>query len=169
MSDQDRTFMKNFSWLLAGLAVFTVVIAIVAANLNNLSNRPENPNTVTELESRIAPVGQVYAGDTGRQALADAEAAKKATMKVAFDGSTDGAMIYAQVCSVCHQAGVAGAPTMDKSAWESRITQGTDVLITHAIEGYQGSAGLMPARGGRPDLSDEQVQVTVEWMISQLQ
>jgi cytochrome c5 len=42
-------------------------------------------------------------------------------------------------------------------------------MIKHAIEGYTGSAGMMPAKGGNPALTDEQVKATVEWMISQVQ
>jgi len=53
--------------------------------------------------------------------------------------------------------------------WTARIAQGMDVLHTHAIEGYQGSAGLMPAKGGNPALTDEQVVATVDWMVENLQ
>jgi cytochrome c5 len=35
-------------------------------------------------------------------------------------------------------------------------------------EGYQGEAGLMPARGGNPSLTDEQVASTVHWMLDNL-
>ena len=33
---------------------------------------------------------------------------------------------------------------------------------------YAGSTGLMPAKGGNPALTDEQVQVTVDWMLDNL-
>ena len=38
----------------------------------------------------------------------------------------------------------------------------------HAIEGFQGSAGIMPAKGGNPNLTDEQVIATVQWMVDNL-
>lgn len=168
MLEQDRIFMKNFALVIAGLAIFTVAIIGVAAILNDEASRPADTTQITEVEDNLRPVGRVYAGDTGRAELAAAEAAAAAAMPVAFDGSTDGELIYNNVCQVCHGAGVAGAPRLEASAWNQRLSQGMDVLIAHAIEGYQGSAGYMPAKGGRPDLSDEQVAASVRWMVDQL-
>ena len=169
MSEQDRIFMKNFTLVIIGLMVFTVVIILVAANMNSLSGRPDNPNRVTSLEARIAPVGKVYAGEAGAAALEQAQS-QQATMQVAaFDGSLDSEMIYNNVCSACHTAGVAGAPKLEQAAWGARLEQGMDTLVAHAVEGYTGSAGYMPAKGGRTDLSDEQVRVTVQWMVDNLQ
>ena len=48
------------------------------------------------------------------------------------------------------------------------MAQGLDTLLKHAIEGYQGSKGLMPAKGGNPSLTDAQVKATVEWMLAQV-
>ena len=64
---------------------------------------------------------------------------------------------------------MAGAPKLgDKSAWKPRIAQGIDTLIKHAENGYTGPDGNhMPARGGNPSLSDEQIAATVKWMVSQ--
>ncbi len=170
MSDQDRIFVRNFTLLIAGLAVFTVVIILAAMQLNKLTSRPNNPEKLAALEARIAPVGKAYAGETGAAALAAAQAQAQADVpKLAFDGSTDGGMIYNNVCSACHTSGVAGSPKLERPVWETRLAQGMDTLVQHAIEGYQGSAGLMPARGGRMDLSDEQVSATVQWMVDQLQ
>jgi cytochrome c5 len=61
---------------------------------------------------------------------------------------------------------VAGAPKFaDAAAWSARIDQGMDTLVKHAIEGFQGSAGYMPAKGGNPALSDEQVRSAVQHMV----
>jgi cytochrome c5 len=64
---------------------------------------------------------------------------------------------------------VAGAPKLgDKGAWGSRIAQGAETLIKHAIQGYTGPDGNhMPAKGGNPALTDEQVSNTVKWMVDQ--
>ena len=64
--------------------------------------------------------------------------------------------------------GVGGAPTLDHGHWDARIAQGTDTLYTHAIEGFTGAAGVMPARGGNPALTDEQMKATVDWMLANL-
>ena len=44
-----------------------------------------------------------------------------------------------------------------------------DVLKDHAINGYTGSAGYMPAKGGRVDLSDDEVAAAVDYMVAESQ
>lgn len=71
---------------------------------------------------------------------------------------------------MCHGAGVAGAPKVgDKAAWEPRVAQGKDTLYKHAIEGFSGQAGMMPAKGGNPSLSDDQVKAAVDFLVSKVQ
>ena len=67
---------------------------------------------------------------------------------------------------MCHAAGVAGAPKPgDKADWGPRIAQGKDTLYKHAIEGYTGAKGMMPARGGNTKMSDEDVKAAVDYMV----
>jgi cytochrome c5 len=81
-----------------------------------------------------------------------------------------GPQVYNSACLACHGAGIGGAPVLgDAEAWTPRIAQGMDVLKEHAIKGYQGSAGYMPAKGGRTDLSDEEVANAVEYMAAESQ
>ena len=85
---------------------------------------------------------------------------------VAASEQNAGEQTYKMACSVCHDAGAAGAPVAgEKSAWVTRIEQGVDVLVEHAINGYQGESGFMPAKGGNSNLDDEQVRGAVEYMI----
>jgi cytochrome c5 len=80
----------------------------------------------------------------------------------------DGKATYDSVCFACHATGAAGAPMVgNKAAWAPRIAQGLDVLKQHAINGFQGNSGFMPAKGGRTDLSDADVGAAVEYMVSQ--
>ncbi len=73
-------------------------------------------------------------------------------------------------CMACHGAGIAGAPrTGDIPAWEERMIAGMDTLINHAINGFQGEKGVMPAKGGNPSLSDGEVAAAVEYMVAQSQ
>jgi cytochrome c5 len=66
--------------------------------------------------------------------------------------------------------GIAGAPKVgDAAAWEARIAQGEQTLLDHAINGYQGSAGYMPAKGGFAFLSDEDVAAAVAYMVAESQ
>ena len=79
-----------------------------------------------------------------------------------------GKATYGKTCSLCHAANVAGAPKPgDKADWAPRIAQGMDVLYKHALEGYTGAKGQMPARGGAATLSDDDVKATVDYMVDQ--
>ena len=81
----------------------------------------------------------------------------------------DGQKTYQQACFACHGAGVAGAPkTGDKAAWKDRIAKGNDKLYENAIKGFSSKAGsVMPAKGGRSDLSDDAVKAAVDFMVAQ--
>lgn len=79
-----------------------------------------------------------------------------------------GPQVYNQACLACHGAGVGGAPVVgDTAAWASRIAQGQDVLSEHVINGYTGTAGYMPPKGGRVDLSDEEIIAAMQYMVSE--
>lgn len=85
----------------------------------------------------------------------------------AATAAIDGAAIYKKSCGLCHASGVAGAPKYgDKAQWAPRIAQGNDTLYTHAIQGFKGKAGVMPAKGGNTSLSDEQVKAAVDYMMA---
>ena len=78
-----------------------------------------------------------------------------------------GENLYKTSCFVCHGAGVAGAPKSgDKGAWAPRIAQGKDTLYKHAIGGYQGKSGMMPAKGGNTSIPDADVKSAVDYMVS---
>ena len=77
-----------------------------------------------------------------------------------------GEALFQQTCSACHAAGIAGAPKAgDKAAWGPRIAKGSPTLYDHAIHGFQGTAGVMPAKGGRTDAPDDLVKQAVDYMV----
>jgi cytochrome c5 len=86
-----------------------------------------------------------------------------AIVEVAAAGATSGAEksgeeVVKGVCSMCHAAGLMNAPKIgDKAQWEPRIAQGYETLVKHAIEGIR----TMPARGGNPSLTDNEVASAV--------
>ena len=85
----------------------------------------------------------------------------------AADGGK-GAELFKKTCAMCHQTGVAGAPKLgDKADWGPRIAQGQDTLYKHAIEGFTGAKGMMPARGGGASLTDDEVKAAVDFMADQ--
>ncbi|WP_226912438.1 c-type cytochrome, partial [Halomonas sp. 3D7M] len=74
----------------------------------------------------------------------------------------DGEGIYNNICMACHETGAAGAPVRaDEAAWAERTEQGFATLLEHAINGI----GAMPARGGNPNLSDEEMEAAVAYMV----
>ncbi|MEO3713836.1 c-type cytochrome [Roseateles flavus] len=82
--------------------------------------------------------------------------------------NTVGKSVFGKTCSMCHAAGVAGAPKPgDKADWGPRIAQGKDVLYKHALEGFTGAKGMMPARGGGASLTDDEVKAAVDFMADQ--
>lgn len=172
MQNTDSVFLKHFTQIIAGLFAIMIVLIVVAWFIYDGQGFHENnPAKEAEVSRRIAPVGGVFAGDTGRAAIVAAQEAAKAAMaaQVAFEGKLDGELIYNNVCAACHQTGAGGAPMPTRDAWSPRIAQGLDTLVKHAVEGFQGNAGVMPAKGGRLDLTDEQVEVTVEYMVKKYQ
>lgn len=167
----DSVFLKRFALLIAFLGVVAVLLIALAAHIYAENPPPQNPNKAKLDAERIAPVGGVYAGDTGRAAMQAAQeaAAKAAASQVAYGGTTDGKTIYGNLCHSCHDAGVAGAPKVsDKAAWAPRVAEGEDTLLKHAIEGFTGKTGVMPPKGGNPALNDEQMKAVVEYILSQV-
>ena len=79
----------------------------------------------------------------------------------------DGEANYkAGACFACHDMGIAGAPKLgDTENWAPRLEQGMDTLYKHAIEGFQGSVGYMPPRGGS-SLDDDAIKEVVDYMAS---
>ena len=93
-----------------------------------------------------------------------AEAAAPVVVASATVAAGAGAAVYKQACTVCHAAGVAGAPKSgDKAAWGPRVDLGVDALTASAIKGK----GVMPPRGGS-SASDAEIRAAVEYMLAQL-
>ena len=90
------------------------------------------------------------------------------TVPSVFADAARGQGVYMNFCAPCHASGIAGAPKVgDKPAWSERSTKDADVLISNAINGYQGKSGFMPARGGNSALTDEEVSSAVMYMLEQ--
>lgn len=70
-------------------------------------------------------------------------------------------------CAGCHLTGLGGAPKIgDKDAWAPRIAKGKEVLYDHAINGFVGPLyHEMPAKGGYPELTDEEVKLGVDFVV----
>jgi len=117
-----------------------------------------------------APATTPAAEPTPAPAAAPVVAAAAPTEQPAATPANDGKGkdVYARSCATCHGTGIAGAPKVgDAANWTDRIAQGDDTLYNHALNGYQGSAGYMPAKGGFAFLSDEDVKAAVDYMVNE--
>lgn len=114
-------------------------------------------NVEDEIRGRIQPVGEVcLQGDQCGEAVAASDSASA--------GPRAGNEVYDAVCMACHSTGAAGAPKKgDAGAWASRIDQGMDTLIKHAVNGYN----AMPAKGGCANCPDEEIKAAVEYIVGE--
>jgi len=155
----DSQFVKSFAIMIAGLMALAVVIFVIANNIGGkFAYRQDNGKAAVEaVAERIKPVGHLAAAAQVAEALIPAaEASDKG--KAVFDAS----------CAACHATGVAGAPKLgDKAAWAPRIAQGEAVLHEHALKGFQGKSGFMPAKGGNMSLPDDDVKAAIGYMVGQ--
>ncbi len=79
-----------------------------------------------------------------------------------------GQKIWGQNCQVCHGSGLSGAPKITSTrSWKKRIAKGLPTLFDHAKNGFEPTmGGVMPARGGNKDLTDQEVESAVRFMVS---
>jgi cytochrome c5 len=99
---------------------------------------------------------------TARSGDLAAEALEKVTQLPAETGRR----VYEGTCVACHARGVMGAPRFGSSGeWGERVDKGMETLVRHALEGYQGEQGFMPAKGGNSKLSPAEVASAVRYMV----
>ncbi len=128
-----------------------VAAAIVAALLAGCGDKKPEPAAAAAPAAVSAP--------------APAPAPEAAPAPAAAAENELGKSVFGKTCAMCHAAGVAGAPKPgDKADWGPRIAQGKDTLYKHAIEGFTGAKGMMPAKGGAANLSDADVKAAVDYM-----
>lgn len=149
MSDhQHESPIKNWKQLVVVVvAAFAIPIALIILLSQLVSGgRKGIHDDDSGIIERIKPVGDVkFAVASGPK------------------GALTGEQVYGQVCKTCHEAGLAGAHKLgDRATWGKVIAQGEKLTFEHAIKGIRG----MPAKGGRTDLEDVEVQRAVVFMIN---
>ncbi|WP_232020220.1 c-type cytochrome [Sulfuriflexus mobilis] len=159
MGQQDSHVMKTLTQFILGLVAFAVIIFVIAQIMTGGFYSGDKPaasmNDDAAIAERIAPVAKVME-------------AGAAPVAAAAPTEQSGKDVYNSACFACHGTGAAGAPKLgDKAAWSARIAQGLDVLSGHAINGFQGKKGFMPAKGGNPALSDDAVSAAVKYMVDE--
>ena len=172
MNDSERQLFDGFTFLLGiflgGLAA--AGLSLAAKFMGDAAPSAHAAELVAEESvSPLTPVGQVaLLGDASLQAAAASAAATPQPVATVLSGP----QVFNQACYQCHAAGavIPGAPIVgDAALWEPRVAQGLEVLYDHAINGFQGTATVpMPPKGGRLDLSDDEIRSAVDYMLEQL-
>ena len=173
VSKQDTHFFNTFSVVIGLLVVIAIGIfalaRVVASETQDKQVLAES-QYLKSVEAHLQPAAKEAVAGQDNSALgitADAGAGQAGSASGGPAAPKSGEETFQQVCSACHGAGIAGAPKAgDKAAWGPRIAKGKEVLYDHAVKGFQGGAGVMPAKGGRADLSDDLVKAAVDHMVS---
>ena len=169
MSKHDSHFFNVFSVVLGLLVVFAILMFALARYVGQHQQNaqvlqdPRLQETIaarTGVPARIAVAGQ----DNSALAIAPVSTVTTTAVAVVFK---DGTEVYEGACKACHGLGIAGAPKGgDTAAWAPRIAKGKATLYEHAIKGFTGTAGAMPAKGGRTDVSDDLIKAAVDHMVA---
>lgn len=149
-SDKGYTFGQILLAAVAGVVGIALVLVLWAKlfGITDTIDVAEPTAAMSKIEENIKPVAMVELAEAG---------ATGATEK-------SGEEVVKGVCAMCHAAGLMNSPKIgDKGQWQARIAQGYETLVKHAIEGIRS----MPARGGNPSLSDNEVANAVAYMANQ--
>ncbi len=154
--NNDKAFVTSFAGVIGILVAFTATIIGIGIYLAAGGSGIDQVAMDKSVQERIAPIGTVV---TDPAALMKASAA-------APHAPMSGEQVVSGVCSACHGTGVLGAPKIgDKAAWGARLKEagGVDGLVGVAAKGK----GSMPARGGNPDLSNDELKAAIQQMLKQ--
>ena len=167
---RDQKFFDMYSLVIGVLVVAAIGILVLAMTMSERTQGVYTRETAeyrAAVAERIRPVGQVYLPGEEQQAAAPVVDTMPEPEPVTT--AMTGPQVYNSACLACHSAGVGGAPvTGDKAQWADRIAQGIDVLYDHAINGFDGDAMTpMLPKGGRADLSDQEVRDAVDYMVAE--
>ncbi len=144
MSDSHAKLPKLF-WAQLALAAIIGIIFLYTL-LTKSEEHGTEVEKIASVTKNLEPVGAV--------STKDAKAPDSAKAR-------SGEEVYQASCMACHSSGVANAPKPDdKAAWESRVATGLDAMIKIAIDGK----GAMPARGGNPAITDEEIKAVILYM-----
>ena len=167
-SKSDAKFWREFGLVLGLLFLFFVAMIVLARAVGGAA-LDRIANAEGDVLARIAPVAEVRVGDPSKTTAAAPSAAPVAAPAA---GAKSGAQVaaaakspeqvYNSACMACHTTGAANAPKLgDKAAWEPRVGQGFDGLVTSVINGK----GAMPPKAGNPSLSKADIEAGVKYIL----
>ncbi|MDM8566480.1 c-type cytochrome [Candidatus Halobeggiatoa sp. HSG11] len=156
VSQRDTSSIRN---LLIGIVIFIGIILPIASIVNKLVTAEFK---LQERESQVSNTKDVEKVVLISKPKVENVSATTMTDENRVIASKLGKEVYDKACTSCHTNGLAGAPKFaDKDSWIERVTKGEDTLINSAINGIN----VMPPRGGRSDLTDNEVKAAVQYML----
>jgi len=174
--EQDQRFFRNYALVIGVLAVMVLVFFTIAQIIgeNEEASIQQRAAVVAE---RTMPVGKVnISGQTESSAGTGQSSTAPASATGVASSEDPGKRVFNSLCFTCHgnEQGVGGLPGVphfgDKQAWAGRIAQGTALLYEHALKGFTGESGIaMPAKGGNPNLTDDEIKATVDFIVEHSQ
>ena len=138
--------LPKFFWIQLALAATIGIIYLTTPAKHGDEHGAEADKQIENVAKNLAPIGTVSTKETQTSGSTNARSGEE---------------VYKASCQACHAAGVANAPKPDdKAAWEPRVATGLDALMKTALEGK----GAMPARGGNPAVTDEEIKAAIFYM-----
>jgi len=151
-NSNDKAFLGTAMGVMGALFAIFFTIIVIAGMIGG--GRDGDPKLAQQLiDERTTPFAHVAT-----------DASQIIKPPVIAHVTKSGEQLVTEVCGACHAAGMLGAPKVgDKADWEKRkaAAGGFDGLAAHAIAGIR----QMPARGGNPDLTDEEVKSAVAQLL----
>ncbi len=163
------------SYLTIVTLCFVLFIVVFVGNHLDIPGRADQDRSTllgggSGVGDRVAVIGQINVAVAKEETTSHEGETASTEATPATPATIDGKQVYDTGCVACHGAGIAGAPRVgDSDAWADRIGAGLESMVANAINGFQGSQGMMPAKGGNPSLSDEEIEAAVEYMVAESQ
>jgi cytochrome c5 len=153
VTDKNTTdSVRNWTVIIYTVASVLILFLIYYLLITKLDNTDYQEPKDLRVE-RIKPIGQV-----------NIEGSKSATATPVATAPKSGKEVYDGVCFACHTSGVLAAPKFrDQADWANRIAKGKEALLQSSINGLNN----MPARGGNPSLTDEELEAAIEYMLAE--
>jgi cytochrome c5 len=169
LSKHDSHFFNVFSVVLGLLVAFAIGVYAFAHYIGEreqVAHVLVDPRMQESVEQRVANPARIAVAGQDNSALKIAPVTATSTTVVAV-ALTNGTEVYENVCKVCHGGAMPGVPKAgDKAAWGPRIAKGKPTLYEHVLKGFTGPAGVMPAKGGRTDVSDDLIKQAVDHLVA---
>ncbi len=156
----DKPLFRNFGLIVVLLALLAFFVVLIAKFIVTAQDSV-TPESMALADQRTKPVAKVYTSQAEIPVVTATATGAAPEQPVVTSDGPDGEEVYTNACAACHASGLAGAPRPGSDDMALRAEKGMDALLQTALNGLN----AMPARGGRPDLSDEEIKAAIDFML----